>query len=117
MPPPKSELLAARKYVDEAGSPEERQLRKMEVFATLYGGDSGSRFTSRVPSAIVTAKKTPGLYLMKGNNLLFLRINETGEVYQVNPRTMKNDGILTDEGWSDSGRTQNMTVYRLEELT
>lgn len=72
---------------------------------------------SPLPPKIQLAKQTPGRYLCHSGGLLFIQVDTDGTIHQLNLRKMAPDGILSDDGWSDSPATQNMTVYRLEELT
>lgn len=72
---------------------------------------------SMLPEKILKAKQTPGTYICKGiGGWLFLEVDKKGNVYQLSPRRLTRDGILSDDGWSESMQTQTMQVFRLEQL-
>lgn len=66
---------------------------------------------------ILKAKQTPGLYVCKRiGAMLFIEVDEKGNVYQLSPSRLTRDGILSDDGWNESPHTQAMQVFRLEQI-
>jgi hypothetical protein len=69
-----------------------------------------------IPAKVLEAKKTPGIYLLHGIHVFFVKITLDKKVWQLNPHDFAITGELSDEGWHDNPATQNMRVFRLEEI-
>jgi hypothetical protein len=66
------------------------------------------------PPCVRAVLGKPGKYVFIGAITMWLfEVDEKGRVYQLKPKTMERDGILSAEGWSESSVTG--IVKRIQE--
>jgi hypothetical protein len=64
----------------------------------------------RTPECVRAVLDKPGKYEFRNNGLLFfIEVDEKGHVYQLKPRSLVRDGILSRSGWADSASTGKVT--------
>lgn len=55
---------------------------------------------NNIPNCIKVMLDKPGLYIWEHNKRqVFMEIDARGKVYQLCPKTLKRDGILSSNGW------------------
>jgi len=68
----------------------------------------------KTPNCVKQVLDEPGIYLFTNNKYSwFFEITKDKKIYQLNPQTMKRDGILSATGWNEIAHFGTVTAVEV----